>query len=239
MEWELLILIPLETGTIQSNWRDKEKISMEEIILGRLKIRRERPEDYHEVENLTREAFWDVYCPGCSEHLVLHQLRKSKGFVPELDYVVTDGTQIIVNIVYSRSLVAAESGQRTEILTFGPISVLPSFQGKGIGKEMIRYTCEKAKSLGYKAIAITGNNHYYNPLGFQSASKYGIHLEGIPKEEEAPFFMIMELEEGGLEGCEGICVFDSAFDTNPEELACFDTAFPHKEKRESRSTGLG
>ena len=30
-----------------------------------MNIRLERPEDYREVENLTREAFWNVYCPGC------------------------------------------------------------------------------------------------------------------------------------------------------------------------------
>ena len=41
-----------------------------EIRLEQLVVRLEQKDDYREVENLTREAFWDVYRPGCSEHLV-------------------------------------------------------------------------------------------------------------------------------------------------------------------------
>ena len=43
-------------------------------------IRNELEEDYDDVENLTREAFWNVYHPGCNEHLVIHNLRKEKCF---------------------------------------------------------------------------------------------------------------------------------------------------------------
>lgn len=31
-----------------------------------LKIRKEEKQDYQEVENLIREAFWNVYVPGSS-----------------------------------------------------------------------------------------------------------------------------------------------------------------------------
>ena len=51
-------------------------------------IRLERNEEYREVENLVREAFWNVYRPGCLEHYVLHKLRKDAAFVPELDLVM-------------------------------------------------------------------------------------------------------------------------------------------------------
>lgn len=34
-------------------------------------IRLERENEYHEVENLVRESFWNVYRPGCLEHYVL------------------------------------------------------------------------------------------------------------------------------------------------------------------------
>ena len=47
-------------------------------------IRRERPRDYAAVEHLTREAFWNVYRPGCLEHYVVHVLRKDPDFVPQL-----------------------------------------------------------------------------------------------------------------------------------------------------------
>ncbi len=48
-------------------------------------IRLERKEDYHTVENLVRESFWNVYRPGCQEHYILKQLRNDPAFVHELD----------------------------------------------------------------------------------------------------------------------------------------------------------
>ena len=42
-----------------------------------LTIRKIEKDDYNEVEVLTREAFWNIYRPGCSEHLVLHNLHKN------------------------------------------------------------------------------------------------------------------------------------------------------------------
>ena len=48
-------------------------------------IRRETPADYSEAENLTREAFWNVYRPGAVEHFLLHRYRALPDFVPELE----------------------------------------------------------------------------------------------------------------------------------------------------------
>ena len=47
-------------------------------------IRREMPGDYREVENLTREAFWNVYRPGCDEHYIVHILRNHEDFIPDV-----------------------------------------------------------------------------------------------------------------------------------------------------------
>ena len=56
-----------------------------------MNIRLEQPKDYREVENLTREAFWNVYHPGCTEHYVLNQYRTNQDFIPELDFVMEEG----------------------------------------------------------------------------------------------------------------------------------------------------
>ena len=45
-------------------------------------IRLERKDEHREVENLVREAFWNVYRPGCLEHYVLHCLRNDPAFIP-------------------------------------------------------------------------------------------------------------------------------------------------------------
>ena len=73
-------------------------------------IRLEQPEDYREVENLTREAFWNVYAPGCVEHYVLHLYRSNPDFIPELDFVMEvddanspNGKRIIGHVMFSKA----------------------------------------------------------------------------------------------------------------------------------------
>lgn len=61
-------------------------------------IRQERAEDEATVENLVREAFWNVYRPGCQEHDVLHRLRASPNFVREFAFVMEGDGRIIGQI---------------------------------------------------------------------------------------------------------------------------------------------
>lgn len=61
-------------------------------------IRQERAEDEATVENLVREAFWNVYRPGCLEHDVLHRLRASPNFVREFAFVMEGDGRIIGQI---------------------------------------------------------------------------------------------------------------------------------------------
>lgn len=167
-------------------------------------IRLEEEKDYFETENLTREAFWNVYREGCFEHLIIHNLRKDKSFVKELDYCIEIDNKIIANIVYAKGKLKLENGDIREILIFGPVSVLPEYQKKGYGEKLINYTIEKAKELGFDAIVIMGNPNYYKKLGFESCSKYKIYYEGIDKKEETPFFMIKILNDNNIENLKGI-----------------------------------
>lgn len=106
-----------------------------------LTLRPEIPSDYLEVENLTREAFWNVYAPGCVEHYLLHRLRCSSDFIPELDIVAERDGRIVGNVVCVSSRIDGDNGKRHEVLTLGPISVLPSCQRIGIGRRMIGPSC--------------------------------------------------------------------------------------------------
>lgn len=203
-----------------------------------MELRLENEKDYFEVENLTREAFWDVYRLGCSEHLVLNKLRQADSFIKDLDYVLIEDGKIVGNIVYTKMFTGTERKMSDEVIAFGPISVHPDFQKKGLGKKLIEYTLDKAKCLGYKAVLITGDNNYYNPLGFESACRYHVYLPGTSEDDEAVFFMAKELEEGYLGNNNGIYDFDICFNVSEEELEIFDRKFPEKAKREARKTDL-
>lgn len=201
-----------------------------------MKIRLENKNDYFEVENLTREAFWNVYRPGCFEHLVVHNLRKDKCFVKELDYVIEENEKIIANIVYAKGKLKLENGKNKEILLFGPVSVLPEYQKQGYGKKIIQYTMQKAKELGFNEIVITGNPEYYRKYGFESASKYNIFYEGMDKSEELPFFMICILNREKFEYAGGVYSDPACYNVEEKELEKFDKKFPFKikERREGQ-----
>ena len=196
-----------------------------------MEFRLEREEEHYVVENLTREAFWDVYRPGCNEHLVLHKLRKEASFIPELDYVAVEDGKVVANIVYSKMFLATPKEVSEKIIGFGPISVLPEYQKKGIGKALIDFTMNKARELGYKAVLIEGSDQYYPRFGFEPASRYQIYLSGM-EGEEAPFFMAKELEEGYLKNHGGIYDFNPCYYVDDKQLEVFELQFPEKTKRQ-------
>ena len=125
-------------------------------------IRNENINDYRIVEELTRDAFWNIHHPGCDEHFVLHNLRKSKDFIPELTFVAEKEGIIVGHIAYSRAVILDKQGLKTEIISFGPISVLPSCQKQGIGRALIIHTTNLARSMNYPAVCIYGDPRYYS-----------------------------------------------------------------------------
>lgn len=195
-----------------------------------MKIRLEEEKDYKEVENLTREAFFNVYRPGCFEHLVIHKLRNDKCFVKELDYVIEEDNKIVANIVYSKGKIKFIDGDIEEVLTFGPVSVLPEYQHKGYAEKLINYTLELSSSLGYPFVLITGNPDYYKKYGFVSASRYNIFYEGNDVFDEAPYFMIKVFSENETSEIEGTYSDPECFNINDSELEEFDKEFPKKKK---------
>jgi predicted N-acetyltransferase YhbS len=183
--------------------------------------------DYRQTEELTREAFWDLFRPGCDEHLMGHQLRVGDAYIPELDMVAFDGEKSAGHILYTRSHVEDKNGQRSEVISFGPISVLPAYQGRGIGSELIKRTKEIAKNLGYKGIFIYGNPKYYYRFGFANAEKFCITT---PDGSNFDDFMGLELYENALSGITGKMFNAPGFEIDPAALAEFEKTFPHKEK---------
>jgi predicted N-acetyltransferase YhbS len=190
-------------------------------------LRLEEEMDYKETEYLTREAFWDVYKPGCNEHVVIHNLRSSKGFIKELDYVACDNNKIIGNIMFSESKVTGENIVYEGLICLGPVSVLPEYQNQGIGSLLIQKTIEKAKALNYKGIFLYGNPQYYSRFGFINAEKYDLQTsEGL----NGDYFMVLELGMDRLNGIRGKCMEDPAFQISEEQVIEFEKQFPYKEK---------
>ena len=207
-------------------------------------IRLEETKDYREVENLTREAFWNVYRPGCTEHYVLNQYRTNPDFIPELDFVmerlrVGDGTsgmednKIIGHVMFSKAEIILDDGTHFPSWTFGPISIHPDYKRKGYGLKLLKYAIDKAKEMGIGLLQMEGNIVFYKHAGFDLASKMKIHYHAEPRDSEVPYFLAQELIPGYWGNREGTyCPPKGYFvaDENPEAFEAYEATFPQKEK---------
>ena len=195
-------------------------------------IRKEQEKDYRDVEQLVREAFWNLFVPGCGEHFVLHNLRNSADFIPELDFVAEKEGQLAGQICYSRGIIKSDQGEEKEVISFGPVSVLPAFQKHGIASALITHTISLARDMGYQAICIYGDPRYYSRFGFRCAEKYDI------KTSDGKFavaLLALELRPGALKDMPGRFIESAAFAVDENEFARYDATFPFKEKKETDS----
>lgn len=193
-------------------------------------IRLETPADYEETENLVREAFWNVYRPGCLEHYLIHCLRKDKDFIPELDFVMEKDGKLIGQVVFMHSQITADDGRIIPSMTFGPIGILPGYKRQGYGKILLDYSLDQAVRMGAGVTCIEGNIDFYGKSGFVVGSTRGIHYYAEPREEVVPYFLIKELVPGYLDGVEGVYHTPQAYFVDEKEAEVFDSRFPAKEK---------
>ena len=194
-------------------------------------IRNEKKEDYGKVENLTRESFWNVYRPGCTEHYVLHCYRNDPAFVPELDFVMELNGEPIGQVIYVRSEIDCDDGKKVPIMTFGPICIAPEYKRQGYGKRLLDYSMEKAKETGAGALVITGNILFYGKSGFVPAKTKGVRYADDP---EADYLLIKELIPGFLDDISGTYKDPDGYfvcEKNPEAFKLFESTFPKKEKQ--------
>ena len=199
--------------------------------------RLQTPADYGTVELLTRDAFWGAMDhPACDgEHLLVHKLRHSPAFVPELDFVAEADGRLAGHILYTRAKVVTPGGQEIPVLTFGPLSVLPAFQYRGVGSALMERSIARAKELGYRAILLYGHPDYYPRFGFWRASSYGITAPGG---DTFDALMAMPLYDGALDGVSGYFEEDPAFQTDPAEAAAFEATLPPKPPAELLPIGV-
>ena len=193
-------------------------------------FRLETESDRSAVENLIREAFWNVYRPGCSEHLVIHVLRDDPAFVRALDYVMEENGRLIGQNLFVKTVICADDGREIPVLTMGPICVAPDLQRRGYGKLLLDYTLEKAAAMGFGAVLFEGNIAFYGKSGFTYASEFGIRYHDLPEDADASFFLCKELIPGYLGGVTGVYLTPQAYYVDDADVEAFDRAFPPKQK---------
>ncbi|MDO5573671.1 MAG: N-acetyltransferase [bacterium] len=195
-------------------------------------IRNEIKDDHREVEELTREAFWNLHSPGCDEHYLVHILHEHEDYIPELDLVAELDGKIIGNVIYSKAKLIDEQENEKQILTFGPLSVLPEYQRQGIGKALLIQSFQKAVEMGYDTIVIFGNPGNYVSRGFISSKKVNVCLGG----DIFPMaMMVKELKKSALDGRKWFYYESPAYEFSAEAAEEYDKLFAPKKKEHRAS----
>ncbi len=193
-----------------------------------IQIRNETEADYKLVEDMTRKAFYNLYVPGCTEHYLVHVMRSHEDFLPELDLVIEEDGQVVGNIMYTKASLTDEQGRVKEILTFGPVSVLPEYQRKGYGKRLIEHSFQKAAELLYDVVVIFGSPANYVSRGFLSCKKYNVCVE----DGSFPTAMLVkELVPGALDGRRWIYRDSPVMHFDEAEAQRFDERLEEMEKK--------
>ena len=194
-------------------------------------IRRETSGDYRAVEELTRDAFWNVYKPGADEHYFVHCMRNHPDFIPELAFVAELDGRIIGNIMYTKGWLEDEEGKRKEIVSFGPICVDREYQRQKVGKALIEHSFEVARGMGYDVNINFGNPGNYVGRGFVSCKRKNVCFGAAGNFPTA--LLVCELVPGVLDGRQWMFIPSTA-DSCCEDTAAvevFDATFPPKDKK--------
>lgn len=167
-------------------------------------IRQENRDDSNAVFEVNHLAFGRE-----NEARLVGLLRESTAFVPELSLVATWDNVIVGHILFSKIRILNDDKGEVESLALAPMAVIPGFQQKGIGGQLIRHGLGKARELLYRSVIVLGHEDYYPGFGFVPAEKWSIRS---PYEVPANAFMALELVPGGLENVSGSVKYPEEFE---------------------------
>lgn len=177
------------------------KFSINNILL-----RQETESDFQTTEKIVEIAFKTMPFADGNEHLLVKRMRSNKNYIPELSLVAIVNNQLVGHILFSVIKIKGET--EYESLALAPVSVLPGFQKKGIGKLLVQKGLTIAKEMGFESVVVVGHADYYPKFGFEKASKWGIY-NPIEVPDEAS--MALELKQDSLKDKPGIIEYPVEF----------------------------
>ena len=166
-------------------------------------IRNEKPGDYPGIKKVNDLAFGQP-----NEGVLIEKLRENSAFIKELSLIAELDGKIIGHILFFPIWIRKDQNKYRS-LALAPMSVMPEYQKKGIGSQLIIKGIETTRDQGFKSIIVLGHEFYYPKFGFAPASQWNIKAPfDVPDE----VFMALELIPGRLEGVSGIVEYPKEFE---------------------------
>jgi putative acetyltransferase len=126
-------------------------------------IRLENPANVAVIHAVTLEAFKGHPYSDGTEHLIVDRLRQAGAL--SLSLVAEIEGDVVGHIAFSP--VELSDGSK-HWFGLGPVSVLPSLQGQGIGGALIRKGLEILRERAAAGCVVVGNPELYRKYGFQN-----------------------------------------------------------------------
>ena len=154
--------------------------------------------DHGAIDELLRASF-----ETDAEANLVRDLREH-GDAP-IELVAEVGRQIVGHILFSPVSIQDGDG-RLRPLGLAPVSVGEAWRGRGIGKSLTNQGLRACEEVRAGAVFVLGEPGYYQPMGFETASKHGF---ANPFGVDEPF-MVKLLRP--LTGPAGMVQYAPAFD---------------------------
>ena len=138
-------------------------------------IREEKEADAGVISEVTIAAFRTMEISSHTEQFIVEALRAAKALTLSL-VAETDG-RVVGHIAFSPVTI---SDGTADWYGLGPVSVLPAYQQRGIGKALIETGLSRLKNLSAKGCCLVGHPQYYRKFGFENPA--GLMIEGVPEE---------------------------------------------------------
>jgi putative acetyltransferase len=162
-------------------------------------VRSETASDVGATYSVVESAFGDRL-----EAELVNALRRSAE--PQLSLVAEAGDAVVGHIFFSPITIEADR-PAPPACQLSPVAVLPEYQRRGIGGELIRAGLSRCRAVGWSAVFLVGNPAYYSRFGFRMAGPWGFAYPG----PHDPFLQLLELDAGALSGLGGRIRLHPAF----------------------------
>jgi len=164
-----------------------------------IEIRKETAEDAAATRHVLEQAF-----PGPDEADLVEMLRDANK--APISLVATCDGQVVGHILFSPVTIEFAPATLTGV-GLAPVAVLPEFQKRGVGSNLIRKGLEECRKAGYDIVVVLGEAGFYARFGFSRAGDHGLGNEYGADEH----FMAMELRDGALAEAKGIVRYQPEF----------------------------
>jgi putative acetyltransferase len=145
------------------------------VTTQKIVVRDETEADVGAITEVTVAAFATLEISNHTEQFIIEALRSARALTVSLVAEV-DG-RVVGHIAFSP--VAISDGTK-DWVGLGPVSVLPEYQRRGIGKALIREGLSRLEKLGARGCCLVGHPQYYGRFGFENVT--GLGLQGVPQE---------------------------------------------------------